>query len=528
MSYRRSGVNYILWALYGLTVCAALTRQAESVCLLFGWEEVQWCLLAAAGCICLLFLVLFLPAHLLAGRWGRTEKEKRGKKSRSGRKAAEGLYLILLIAVSLSLRLLTGEAAAAGAQGAESTLTAFSGFPFASLTFSSLYAWLKLILSAWAGAGIVAAVFLPPLYETLGVLLFYPALRSLAGRLPAVTVTAVLAFLPVLPGRDAAGGADGFFLTAAAILLLLSSRYVESLSMEPFTPKSWPVWAAFCGLLTGAAVFLDSAFFSLLIFPIWAALFVLPAKGAVQSGRREKAGAESGKGRRSSSGQVKNGKRRAAGIAVLLLAAVLGYAAILTVQVWLSGEEVLTVLVEKYGIWKGAFGRFSPAFPENEVFWLIPVVCLCILYIFGFFDQRGNVGSIWLPSFLFSTVLYLLVQYGGAERALALLCWLIMAGMGLHSVFCPETGRKESREKKEEADIPASSALQKEDEFTPGKLLTGDIPSGAVLPGEPLPNPLPVPKRHEHREMDYAFEPGEDEMFFDIDRVEEGDDFDYQ
>ena len=100
-----------------------------------------------------------------------------------------------------------------------------------------------------------------PLYETLGVLLFYPALRSLAGRLPAVTVTAVLAFLPVLPGRDAAGGADGFFLTAAAILLLLSSRYVESLSMEPFTPKSWPVWAAFCGLLTGAAVFLDSAFF---------------------------------------------------------------------------------------------------------------------------------------------------------------------------------------------------------------------------------------------------------------------------
>ena len=70
MSYRRSGVNYILWALYGLTVCAALTRQAESVCLLFGWEEVQWCLLAAAGCICLLFLVLFLPAHLLAGRWG--------------------------------------------------------------------------------------------------------------------------------------------------------------------------------------------------------------------------------------------------------------------------------------------------------------------------------------------------------------------------------------------------------------------------------------------------------------------------
>ena len=49
MSYRRSGVNDILWALYGLTVCAALTMQAERVCMRLGWEEVQWYLLAAAG-----------------------------------------------------------------------------------------------------------------------------------------------------------------------------------------------------------------------------------------------------------------------------------------------------------------------------------------------------------------------------------------------------------------------------------------------------------------------------------------------
>ena len=82
MSYRRSGVNYILWALYGLTVCAALTMQAETVCMLLGWAEVQWYLLAAAGCILLLFFLLFLPVRLLSGRYGSS-----GKKSAAGKVA---------------------------------------------------------------------------------------------------------------------------------------------------------------------------------------------------------------------------------------------------------------------------------------------------------------------------------------------------------------------------------------------------------------------------------------------------------
>ena len=105
MSYRRSGVNDILWALYGLTVCAALTMQAERVCMRLGWEQVQWYLLAAAGCILLLFCVLFLPARLLSGKYRGAGKEARGKKTRFREKLAEGIYLVLLIAVSLALRL---------------------------------------------------------------------------------------------------------------------------------------------------------------------------------------------------------------------------------------------------------------------------------------------------------------------------------------------------------------------------------------------------------------------------------------
>ena len=44
-------------------------------------------------------------------------------------------------------------------------------------------------------------------------------------------------------------------------------------------------------------------------------------------------------------------------------------------------------------------------------------------------------------------------------------------------------------------------------------------------PGEYLDNPLPVPKRHVRKEMNYAFEPSPDLMFYEI-PVADNDDFD--
>ena len=300
-------------------------------------------------------------------------------------------------------------------------------------------------------------------------------------------------------------------------LLIFSSLYIENLSAGlafqkvPSVRKSAVGWAVLSGLLAGAAVFLDSAFVPLLLFPIWASIFVLPADRTQQGVRSvRKAG----------------GKKRAAGIAALVFSAVLGYAAILALQVWISGAGPLEALMDRYGLLAGSFGQLSA---ETGIFWMIPVICLCILYIFAFFDQQRNVGSVWLLPFLLSTFRCVFAQSGGAECAVALLFWLIMAGMGLHGAFFREVKRKGRREAGVSASVVSASAV-------PATAVPGE--NGGIeeristerrpLPGEPIPNPLPGPKKHERREMDYAFEPGEDRMFFDIDRVEEGDDFDYQ
>ena len=41
-----------------------------------------------------------------------------------------------------------------------------------------------------------------------------------------------------------------------------------------------------------------------------------------------------------------------------------------------------------------------------------------------------------------------------------------------------------------------------------------------------IENPLPLPKKREHREMDYAYEVSEDRMHFDVE-IRDQDDFDY-
>ena len=84
MRFRRGIVSYILWALYGLTVCAALTLQIRTISLTFLREETLWYLPAAAGCVLFLFAGCFLPIRLICRKSGG--KDCRGSGSRQGGK----------------------------------------------------------------------------------------------------------------------------------------------------------------------------------------------------------------------------------------------------------------------------------------------------------------------------------------------------------------------------------------------------------------------------------------------------------
>lgn len=82
--------------------------------------------------------------------------------------------------------------------------------------------------------------------------------------------------------------------------------------------------------------------------------------------------------------------------------------------------------------------------------------------------------------------------------------------------------KKEQSGKKEEAMVKKEVTAEKE--VAAGKEDT----AGKEQAGKPrmIENPLPLPKKREHREMDYAYEVSEDRMHYDIE-VRDQDDFDH-
>lgn len=496
MSYRKSGFSYILWALYGLTVCIVFTMQARTACLLLGLEEAHWYLLTAAGSILVLFFLLYLPLQLLAGR---IAENGRG----TGKiKMWEIPVLILVVALSLALRLWLSENAVGAAwQLGERIPEGFPAlrFPFSELTFSSLYAWLNLFLAGAAGTDTGIPQLIRILLETAGIFLLYPAIRTLSGKTAAVTVTGALAFLPVFLGASYPENGNGLLLPVSAVLLLLTALYLKKLSGRG-SSASVCVSAILCGILSGAAVFLDPIFFGFLLLPLWASFFI---DGPERPGRR------------------------IAGFFTLLFFAAAGFAALALMQAGLLEQGIWSMLLNRFslpghfsvhGLWKAVSGGW--------LFWMFPILCFCFFYIFGFFDQRGNLGSVWLPSFLFVSFYCFLIQGGQEEDGamITLLFWLVFAGMGIHSACCKEMLPRRRRKKKKRRTLPAAALASSE--AGPSSPSPESLPE-EPLPGEPIANPLPGPRKHVHKQMDYAFEPEEREMHFDIEQVEEGDDFDY-
>ena len=139
-----------------------------------------------------------------------------------------------------------------------------------------------------------------------------------------------------------------------------------------------------------------------------------------------------------------------------------------------------------------------------------------------FFDTPLTIAGVQIPLFrtgfrmvIFSILLMVVVLfYRKGIMGTSEFSW-----DGLGRLIRSIPGRFGKKQKVNAADmIPQEPVRQEEAAET--------APLPVPQPGEPIPNPLPGPKKHVPREMDYAFEPDEQEMCFDIENLDEKDDFD--
>lgn len=368
-----------------------------------------------------------------------------------------------------------------------------------------LYVLCLSFVMSFLGNKAMSAILLQLLLRILSLIFGYAAARRAAGRFPAcIALMCLAAFY-----TDGTGlimfDSGCFFFVLYLIGLLSAAGFVKAFCQGGMKRVLAIVGAVFAGMVSGALVYLDLSAVTLFVF--WAGIFI-GKKGEAKECKR-----------------LTGGFRALVYFVTLLSAAAVWFllflynAVSMGSDVWkdimrwgqMHGEAV-------FGTWKimGSLGLLTGNHNYNFVILLSVIVMLAAFLVFEFFKSgREQNYMLWIAVCLFAAptpaTTYGVTPYYGFP----LFFWSVLAGLGLQNCIFGERS-KALQAVIEESNSEAESAVEEDKEK---ELQTEEQKSRFIE------NPLPLPKKHVKKEMDYQYPVDESQMKYDME-VDENDDFD--
>lgn len=347
---------------------------------------------------------------------------------------------------------------------------------------SQLYVLCLSVFFSFLGNGVISAMLFQITLQMLAMLLAFRVAKKTARRLPACVVLLSLAFSDVFVGKITVIDPECLYLALYLIGLLAMLSFIKAY-LAGGSVWSRVFGAVFTGMFIGVLLYLDLWSATLLFF--LAGLFI---------GKKEKADSVF---------------RRFLYSFMTIVSCAVGFFGVIGADASVSHvsmERSLTVWTAPYlNIRRNGF--YFGMISENSLFWAV-LVMLAAFLVFEFVrGGREQNYTLWLfVCVLFTPVLLMDLNWTGYESILLFL-WSMMAGLGVKN--CILSGQAELIQ-----EIKAVTEMAE-------KSMT------AAQPQEKpryIENPLPVPKKHIKREMDYDHEIPEEAMHFDVE-IAEGDDF---
>ncbi len=483
-----------MWLIYLLVIGIAVGFAGGALCSAVGAPQ-YFEMIAAAGYMLFAGILVFL-LHRMAVKLDALP-EKKGK----GFLWLERIAAAALLAAGLFLRLSqmreeVGESVYLELAYVSST---GQGIPQFSHGIVYFYVWVLRFTFLLLGNKAMAAVGLQIILQMSGVLLLYFAVRKMAGRISAMMLLAFSMLSPYMTGKAITVSPEMLYLFLFALVLFYVSRGLN-------WSGDWGFWLP-AGVLTAVLGYLDVTGF--LLVPLMAGVIFSEQK--------------SGEGKRAFS---------AFGC---LAGLVLGAAGCVTVDMLSSGKSAqgivkawgelyhwdeLQLLVRLPGfdslwlilfllcfmVW-GIFSFWCHRKTERFSLWMLCVTGVAFLQLWGVFTEEMN-GAVYL--FFFSTVLAGL----GIRESLAV--YPLDRQKGEDKVQ-NQSDQNESDQNKRE---PSGAEITSQE--SPSEEKTGD---GQEI--EWIENPLPLPKKHVRRVMDYKLDPKKEDLDgYDV-LVPDNDDFDH-
>lgn len=513
MTYRKTWFDYVLWAVYAGLCTMLLAYLGNSMYAFYVGEP-----LAVLGTFLPFPVLLCLyPAIRQSGQAIR----KRHRFSGHFFAITEALAVSVSFVFGMILRLKEGYVVA-------SLYALDMGAPFEpgdyyelamvrtggeSLSFihgiSDLFVKCLRVVLSFLGNSVEAAILFQVFLQLMAMLFAYLAVRKAAGRFTACTVLLVLAFscsfiyqIDVIDPKC--------FLTA---LFLAGLYFVVSFVKASLTGRNiygGLPGAFLLGVILGLLCYLEAG--CVVLFLFLAGLFIAkPASGGEKW-------------------------RQAGRMLVVLAGGAAGFFGAI------AGDASASGVVFYRGLMWWADTCFSPNMESARLLDVIRVqdyplfAALFVMAAFVVFEfirgGREQDFSLWFLPCILVTPVFLIDFSVAGFGGVALFFWSVMAGLGMKNAIL--SGQAEDmREKSEEGSAPVSGAAQ-----IPGTApeMPLAVPDTDALktknPEEPaqekprfIENPLPLPKKHVKRTMDYDYEVSEEDMRYDVE-ISEEDDFD--
>lgn len=518
MIWKKNAISCLVWAVYLLMAGTAMVFTGRVICDSFGMAEYFEFMIPAAYLLfagVMVFMLHRMAVKLDAGS-GRAGK---------GLVWLEGIIVLGLFAVGIFLRVteLQPESLAVPEDPGYLKLAYVSadgqGVPQFSHGAIYLYVCLLRLCFILLGNKAAAAVWLQIVLQMFSVLLLHFAVRKMAGRIPAVMMVSFFMLSPYMVKKPLTISPEMIYLMLFSLVLSFISQGVK------YVP-GWGFWLM-AGVMSAVLCYLDVAGFLL-----------LPLIFGIITMRRQDAG-----------------RMIVRGLFGSLTGFLLGAAGCVFADMAGSGKPVAGI-IRAWGdlYWRGDL-QLSIKISSFDTMWLITLIlCFMAWGIFSFWCSRGvERFTIWIVCLCSAVLMQCLGMFTEEMSGFCHIFFFstILAGLGIResiTVYPAESKPiikeekeivedKDKTEKRDSAETVSEGENTGAEKVSEGESIEAEKVSEekGVEKGEQpekerkiefLENPLPLPKKHAKRVMDYKLDSDKDLGGYDV-FVADDDDFDH-
>jgi len=507
MSFKKNAVSYTIWILFIMCNCIVFAF-LSMICA----KQLPVVMPVGALGLCTAFFGLLLLLYLLTGRISECFHKKstgieQEKKFRS-RLITEGIITVLVFALGIGIRVYMLPDAGETAAYYDIAKVTQEGSGLMVPVQNSVYYYLCLLRGIFIllGNHWIAGIWLQIILQILGCIVLYFVVRRLAGVIAAVFSLSYMMFSPVWI-REALNYSPQmlyFLIWSVGFLfvMLYLSRSTKSGKREfgGYRLRMW-LGAFFLGIVIGFVSYMDISG-AILIVPV---LF-LPAV----CGKSEGISAWIGR------------------TALVIVIAFLSFIGFIYLDSLLSGATFRGVL----NAWLLTFVPKMPnvvSLLQRSSAEVLVLLSLMAVNVFAFYRRKGSeIVTPWIMMTMAMAVLYVfgLTTESMNGRSLLFALMSVVGAIGIRELFYVNPVKEDYGGQENEVEVEVVTETEKE-----AVVEDTEVVNEAVTPEKPIikprfiENPLPIPKKHVKKVMDYAFAPDAAMMKYDLE-VAETDDFD--